>query len=210
MQSVKAAKLIGLSHIIAIQLHPIAESCTICSSRSRWPVRKLLDTPTYINTHISWRLHKTFTWLTDWLTVSCKMTPPPFMTSQFQFPHAVDGEYLVPCSSLWIELTTPPSQLHCSSWWGECVNCKLLFCKAKALLLWAYHIWHWQLFEFIIIRPVGAVRVCYLQLLFVTSLCVDLLMLCNDLWVALFLTSIMCKLEQLAVKTGFLINVQTM
>jgi hypothetical protein len=30
---------------IAIQLHLVAESCTICSSRSRRPVRKLLDTP---------------------------------------------------------------------------------------------------------------------------------------------------------------------
>jgi hypothetical protein len=33
---------------IAIQLHLVAESCTICSSRSRRPVRKLLDTPSYI------------------------------------------------------------------------------------------------------------------------------------------------------------------
>jgi hypothetical protein len=30
---------------IAIQLHPVTESCIICSSRSRRPVRKLLDTP---------------------------------------------------------------------------------------------------------------------------------------------------------------------
>jgi len=30
-----------------IQLHIMAESCTICGSRSRWPVRKLLDTPSY-------------------------------------------------------------------------------------------------------------------------------------------------------------------
>jgi len=28
--------------------HLVAESCTICSSRSRRPVRKLLDTPSYI------------------------------------------------------------------------------------------------------------------------------------------------------------------
>jgi hypothetical protein len=43
--SVMAAKLIRLTHKIAIQLHLVAESCTICSSLSRWPVRKLLDTP---------------------------------------------------------------------------------------------------------------------------------------------------------------------
>jgi hypothetical protein len=39
-----AAKLTRLTHKIAIQLHPVAESCTIFSSRSRRPVRKLLDT----------------------------------------------------------------------------------------------------------------------------------------------------------------------
>jgi hypothetical protein len=40
-------KLTRLAHKIAIQLHLVAESCTICSSRSRWPVRKILDTPSY-------------------------------------------------------------------------------------------------------------------------------------------------------------------
>jgi hypothetical protein len=44
-QRVMAAKLSTLTHKIAIQLHLVAESCAICSSRSRWPVRKLLDTP---------------------------------------------------------------------------------------------------------------------------------------------------------------------
>jgi hypothetical protein len=38
-------KLIRLTHKIAIQLHLVAESCNICSSRSRRPVRKLLGTP---------------------------------------------------------------------------------------------------------------------------------------------------------------------
>jgi hypothetical protein len=41
------AKLLRLTHKIAIQLHLVAESCTICSSRSRRPVRKLLGTPSY-------------------------------------------------------------------------------------------------------------------------------------------------------------------
>jgi hypothetical protein len=40
-QRVMAAKLTRLTHKIAIQLHLVAESCTICSSRSRWQVRKL-------------------------------------------------------------------------------------------------------------------------------------------------------------------------
>jgi hypothetical protein len=44
------AKLTRLTHKIAIQLHLVADSCTICSSRSRWPVRKFLDTPTYLTT----------------------------------------------------------------------------------------------------------------------------------------------------------------
>jgi hypothetical protein len=46
-QRVMAAKLTRLTHKIAIQLHLVAESCTICSSRSRRPVLKLLDTPSY-------------------------------------------------------------------------------------------------------------------------------------------------------------------
>jgi hypothetical protein len=48
MQGVMAAKLTKLTHKIAIQLHLVAESCTIRSSRSRRPVRKLLDTPSYV------------------------------------------------------------------------------------------------------------------------------------------------------------------
>jgi hypothetical protein len=40
-----AARLTRLTHKIAIQLHLVAEVCTIYSSRSRRSVRKLLDTP---------------------------------------------------------------------------------------------------------------------------------------------------------------------
>jgi len=42
-----AAKLPRLTHKIAIQLHLVAESCTICSSCSRRPVQKLLHTLSY-------------------------------------------------------------------------------------------------------------------------------------------------------------------
>jgi hypothetical protein len=42
-----ATKLTRMTHEIAIQLHLVAESCTIYSSRSRLPVWKLLDTPSY-------------------------------------------------------------------------------------------------------------------------------------------------------------------
>jgi len=45
---VMTAKLTRLTQKIAVQLLLVAESCTICSSRSVPSVRKLLDTPSYI------------------------------------------------------------------------------------------------------------------------------------------------------------------
>jgi len=42
-----AQKLARLTHKIAIQPHLMAESCTVCSFRSMWSVRKLFDTPSY-------------------------------------------------------------------------------------------------------------------------------------------------------------------
>jgi hypothetical protein len=56
------AKLTRLTHKIAIQLHLVAESCSICTSRSRRPVRKLLDTHSYVrarahNTYIHTYIH---------------------------------------------------------------------------------------------------------------------------------------------------------
>jgi hypothetical protein len=51
IQRFMAAKLTRLTHKIATQLHLVTESCTLCSSRSRRPVRKLLDTPAYSHTH---------------------------------------------------------------------------------------------------------------------------------------------------------------
>jgi len=43
-----AAKPTRLTHKIAVQLHLVTEICTICSSRCKRPVRKLLDTPSYL------------------------------------------------------------------------------------------------------------------------------------------------------------------
>jgi len=43
-----AAKLSRLTHKIAIQLHLVAESSTVCSSLSRRPVWKLLDSPSSV------------------------------------------------------------------------------------------------------------------------------------------------------------------
>jgi hypothetical protein len=48
IQRLMASKLTRLTHKIAIQLHLVAESCTVCSSRNRRPGRKLLDTPLYL------------------------------------------------------------------------------------------------------------------------------------------------------------------
>jgi hypothetical protein len=48
-QRVMAAKLTRLTHRIPLQMHLVAESSTICSSRSRLPVRKLLDTASYVD-----------------------------------------------------------------------------------------------------------------------------------------------------------------
>jgi hypothetical protein len=45
-----AAKLTRLTHKITIQLHLVAECNIIFSSPSRWPVRKLLDAPSYAGT----------------------------------------------------------------------------------------------------------------------------------------------------------------
>jgi hypothetical protein len=52
LQRVMAAKLTRLTHKIAIQLRLLAGSCTICSSRSRRPVRKLLDTLSYTSWYV--------------------------------------------------------------------------------------------------------------------------------------------------------------
>jgi len=42
------AKVTRLIHKIMIQLHLMAESCTICTSCSRQPVRKLFNSPWYL------------------------------------------------------------------------------------------------------------------------------------------------------------------
>jgi len=47
-QRVMVAKLTTLTQKIVIQMHLVAQSCTICSSCSRQPVWKLLGTPSYV------------------------------------------------------------------------------------------------------------------------------------------------------------------
>jgi hypothetical protein len=59
------AKLTRLTHKIAMQLYLVAERCTICSSRSRRPVRILLDTPSYIDQSNSYTCLSFLTKLSD-------------------------------------------------------------------------------------------------------------------------------------------------
>jgi hypothetical protein len=74
IQRVMAAKLIRLTHKIAIQLHLVAESCTIWSSRSRRLVRKRLDTPSYLKMW-RWKVHEecgtSVRCLLMWKVVTC-------------------------------------------------------------------------------------------------------------------------------------------
>jgi hypothetical protein len=56
------AKLARQTHKTAIQLHLVAESCTICSSRFRQPVRKLFDTPSYHVRHYASRWIRRMLW----------------------------------------------------------------------------------------------------------------------------------------------------
>jgi hypothetical protein len=51
---VVVAKVTRLAHKIVIQLHLVAESCTIFSSCSRQPVQKLLNTPLYMGVKSIW------------------------------------------------------------------------------------------------------------------------------------------------------------
>jgi hypothetical protein len=54
------AKITRLTHEIAIQLHLVADGCTICRSRSRRPVRKFLNTPSYVT--LMWIRVKVVKW----------------------------------------------------------------------------------------------------------------------------------------------------
>jgi hypothetical protein len=83
-QSFKAAKLIRLTQKIAIRLHLVAESCTICSSRSRRPVRKLLDTLSYAGRKLVIGLS---------MTIEPHQTSESFIVSEFNFKSGQTREY---------------------------------------------------------------------------------------------------------------------
>jgi hypothetical protein len=68
-QSVMIVNLTRLTHKIAIQLHLVAESCTICSSYSRRPVRKRLDTPSCLLISITQGVFSRSCWVSPSATV---------------------------------------------------------------------------------------------------------------------------------------------
>jgi len=63
---VMAAKLTRMTYKIAIELHLVAESYTICSSPSRLPVKRLLDTPSYVGQAVSLRSSCLCMWTWNW------------------------------------------------------------------------------------------------------------------------------------------------
>jgi hypothetical protein len=91
-QRVMEAKLTRLTHKIAIQLHLVAESYIIWSSRSRRTVRKLLDTPSYID-------------LTDCYTLCwlarCLFSYGSHPASSFSVRYVADAKYLHVLSGDW-------------------------------------------------------------------------------------------------------------
>jgi hypothetical protein len=72
------SKLSRLTHKVELRLHLVAESFTICSSRSRRTVWKLLDTHSYITDVLifcvlHWPLYSFIvdvSWLAEWLLAS--------------------------------------------------------------------------------------------------------------------------------------------
>jgi hypothetical protein len=70
-----AAKLTILTHKIAIQLYLVAESYTICSFRSRRPVPKLLDTPSYTYLVVSVSHNAIILFLQQLYTVCVTVSP---------------------------------------------------------------------------------------------------------------------------------------
>jgi hypothetical protein len=92
-----AAKLTRLTHKIAIQLHLVTESCTICSSHSRRPVRKLLDTFSYVSPYEEQSYLQSSIWF---IVVGTGVSPAAWW----------------PLISIWCQ--TGPLLPHKSSWRG--------------------------------------------------------------------------------------------
>jgi hypothetical protein len=113
-----AAKLTRLTHRIAIQLHLAAESYTICNSRSRRPVRKLLDTPSYINCW-SMILYLWVFYVINYNIYWCSFKTLKPVKLQIRFWYLRVGDYVMP---VWIthntDGTSSKSILVITERWG--------------------------------------------------------------------------------------------
>jgi hypothetical protein len=116
-QRVMAAKLTRLTHKIAIQLHLIAERCTICSSRSKRPVRKLLDTPSYMPQVLSGFALPPVRITRKQLTLNCSVfvfSPKSFLSPLSLFPFS-----LSPTHPSW-NFTSTRGRTRCLWVWTHC------------------------------------------------------------------------------------------
>jgi hypothetical protein len=98
-QRVMAAKLSRLTHKIAVQLHLVAKSCTICSSRTRRPVWKLLDMPTYIGICHEWysefrQTYMRLFWTTQTCIIIRKLYPWNMCLSQITVFYATHKHWI--------------------------------------------------------------------------------------------------------------------
>jgi hypothetical protein len=101
---IMTTKLTRLTHKIAI-LHLVAESCTICSSRCRRPVRKLFDTPSYVRTYVHMHARHAYTH-THIMTLPVRGPP----ITKHQAKH-------YSCVQIINEVYTDARSLACMDWW---------------------------------------------------------------------------------------------
>jgi hypothetical protein len=122
--NVIVAKLTGITHKIAIQLHLVAESCIIYSPCSRKPVRKLLYTPSYILVRVSqyWKGHTT---VTCWQCKGVSVTKHGFCKAQNRafslLTNSLNGPRFVGIFGLDIWNETVHKQVPWCSWWVCCL-----------------------------------------------------------------------------------------
>jgi hypothetical protein len=97
-QRVMAAKLTILTHKIAIKLHLLAESSTVCCSRARRPVRKLLDTPSYYDRLVFMHVLRPLWW---------HIVALQGLSKPLKIPQKINNKHLCP------ELNSNP-ELYCA------------------------------------------------------------------------------------------------
>jgi len=106
-----AAELTRLTHKIAIQLHLVAESCTIRSSHSRRLVRKLLNTPscTFVSPGttlpflcVLWTKYIKWTCNKEVMSVRLHALPfKPFKGFRLNLVHVKNGQFIFFMHETW-------------------------------------------------------------------------------------------------------------